>query len=254
LLEALRALRELRVERGIGLDRFYLDNLGSLDGESFLNDRQLDPDIVPRVIEKWIKQLHSSPISAKPAFAGRAFYVAVRDEKISDLVALNKALSRYLQILYRLAARGHWIKEHRPIQGKGKPPIISDIIVPPASSGNLRISMTVTNEGDLSILLRIMDRDLMYPLATFPEICEFMTMLDRFKHGQIWHGASFYAFAVQEAEDNPARIYFRRSSDGVTIGFAQEEWHGLKNLFGRLFRTPSMQKLLAELSLVYGEF
>lgn len=252
LLEALRALRELRVERGVGLDRFYLENIGSLDGECFFNDRQLDPDIVPRVIDKWVKQLRSSSKAARPAFTGRAFYVATRDEKVSDLVAVNKALSRYLDPLYRLAARGHWIKEHRPVRGSTKPSVISDIVTP-MISGNLRISMAVASEGDLSILLRILDRDLMYPLSSYPEIREFMTMLDRFKPGQIWRSASFYAFAAQET-DSLARVYFRRSSDGVTVGFSLEEWHALKNLFARLFRTSSMLQLSAELSLMYGDF
>jgi hypothetical protein len=253
LLEALCAVRKLRTERGVGLDRYYLENLGSLEGESFLNDRQLDPDIVPRVIDKWIQQLRSSPKSARPAFAGRAFYVAIRDEKFSDLVAVNKALFCYLDTLYRLAARGHWIKEHRPLRSATKPAILSDIVAP-VSSGNLRISIAITSEGDLSILLRIVDRDLMYPLTPYPEIREFMTMLDRFKQNQVWHGTTFYAFAAQEKESDPARIYFRRSSDGVTLGFSLEEWHAMKNLFAKLFRIPSIQRLSAELSLVYGEF
>jgi hypothetical protein len=253
LLEALRAIRDLRIERGIGLDRFYLENLGSLEGDSFLNDRQLDPDIVPRVIDKWIQQLRSSPKAARPAFAGRAFYVAIRDERFSDLVAVNRALSCYLDTLYRLAARGHWIKEHRPVRGATNPAILSDIVTP-VSSGNLRISIAITSEGDLSILLRIVDRDLMYPVATYPEIREFITMLDRFKQNQVWRGTTFYAFTAQEKESDPARIYFRRSSDGVTLGFSLEEWHTMKNLFAKLFRTPSMQRLSAELSLVYGEF
>ena len=45
-LEALLAVRSLRTNRGVGLDRYYLDNFSSLDGLAF-NERQLDPQIVP---------------------------------------------------------------------------------------------------------------------------------------------------------------------------------------------------------------
>ena len=252
LLEALMAVRGLRVERGLGLDRFYLENLGFMDGESFFNDRQLDPDVVPRVIGKWIQQLRSSSRPEKPVFIGRSFYVAMRDEKLSDLVALNRVLFPCMDTLFRMAARGHWIREHRPVRGTGQEQIITDVI-PPVSAGGFRLSIAVGSEGEVSILLRMAERDLMYPLGPYPEIREFTAMSERVKPGQVWRGIHFYAYTVQDTPEEPVRFYFRRHRDGVTLGFSQQEWHSLRSLFAKLPKMPALQKLFTELSLVYGE-
>jgi hypothetical protein len=48
LFEAFLATRSLRTERGGGLDRYYLGNLGVPAGAGF-NERQLDPELVPAV-------------------------------------------------------------------------------------------------------------------------------------------------------------------------------------------------------------
>jgi len=92
LLKALLAVRGLRADRGIGLDRYYLENLGVPVGAA-LNDRQLDPDLVPRTVAELTEELRRTPAGPKPAFAGRCFYVALRDEVIPDLRALNRALA-----------------------------------------------------------------------------------------------------------------------------------------------------------------
>src|SRR5579863_2218344 len=48
VLEAALAVRKLRADRGVELDRYYLSNIGSQE-EAVFNDRQLDPNLVPRV-------------------------------------------------------------------------------------------------------------------------------------------------------------------------------------------------------------
>src|SRR5262249_49808835 len=115
LLQALLAVRELRTERGAGLDRYYLGNLGGQDSAT-LNDRQLDPEIVPRLVAKLIEDLQGKQNPTRPIFAGRNFYVALRDEVVSDVMALNRALDPFLPTLFRLAARGHWLQEKRPVR------------------------------------------------------------------------------------------------------------------------------------------
>src|SRR5262249_33580911 len=115
VLEALLAVRSLRTNRGVGLDRYYLDNFSSQNGVAF-NERQFDLQIVPRAVEALIQQLRGAPAANKPVFAGRSFYVAVRDEVIPDLVGMNDILEPFVAPLFRLAARGHWLREHRPVR------------------------------------------------------------------------------------------------------------------------------------------
>jgi len=90
LLESLRMIRELRAGHGAGLDRYYLGNLGAPDAA--LNDRRLESDIVPEVIEKLVHELRECPHARRPIFVGRNLYVALRDEVLPDLMALNRVL------------------------------------------------------------------------------------------------------------------------------------------------------------------
>ena len=61
VLEAFLAVRALRVDRGVELDRYYLGNLGLTDGAT-LNQRQLDPEVVPKVTGNLIHELrHAGP-------------------------------------------------------------------------------------------------------------------------------------------------------------------------------------------------
>lgn len=115
LLEALLAVRRLRSDRGVGLDRYYLGNLGVPDGPA-LSERQFDPDLLSQVVTKLIESLRQSPPPSKPAFAGRNFFVAVRDEVIEDMIGLNRALDPFIEALFRLAVRGHWMREKQPVR------------------------------------------------------------------------------------------------------------------------------------------
>ena len=53
VLEALLAARSLRTDRGVGLDRYYLGNLGFQDGVTF-NERLFDPQLLPQVVGRLI--------------------------------------------------------------------------------------------------------------------------------------------------------------------------------------------------------
>jgi hypothetical protein len=252
LLEALLAIRALRAERGVGLDRFYLENIGSEDRSIVFNNRQLDPDIVPQVINKWIQRLRTSSHSEKPIYCGRAFYVAMRDEELPDLASINRALFPHMETLFRLAARGHWIREHRPVRGTGQVQRFVDEI-PSLSSAGFRLSFTVGSEGEVSILLQIVERDLMYPMGPYPEIREFVAVLEQLKTDKPWRGVHFYAYTNQGTSGGALRYYFRRHKDGVTLGLSSQEWHSLKGLFAKAMKMPALQRMFQELSLLYGE-
>jgi len=70
VLEAFLAVRTLRRERGVELDRYYLGNLG-LAGGAVLRQRQLDPDLVPQTVAVLVRQLRESTPPRKPVFVGR---------------------------------------------------------------------------------------------------------------------------------------------------------------------------------------
>jgi hypothetical protein len=117
VLESFLAVRALRADRGIGLDLYYLGNLGVPDGTSFI-ERQYDPQMVPQLVGELVEKLRQSSNRPKPTFAGRNLFVDLRDEALPDVIALNRMLEPFLQTLFRLAVRGHWIRECRPVRSK----------------------------------------------------------------------------------------------------------------------------------------
>ena len=251
LLEAWLALRGLRGERGAGLDRYYLGNLGSDDGAVF-NERQIDPDVASNLGVKLIRELRESPSAKKPEFAGRNFYVAVRDEMLPDIVALNRALLPYMAVLFRLAARGHWQRERQPVR------VLREQEVVITGTNQLKapgfvVSFQIGSDGDLVVMLSAQEKDVMYPIAPYPKVCEFLAMMEGLNPEEEWHGIYFFARTLSVGHDHRMRFYFRRMSDGVELGFSQEDWESLKQLFRDALATSWLKKALSSLSLAYGE-
>jgi hypothetical protein len=195
LLESLRMIRELRAGRGAGLDRFYLGNLGAPDAA--LNDQRLDSDIVPDVIGKLVHELRECPHPSLPIFVGRNLYVALRDEVLPDLMALNRALEPHLDTLFRLAARGHWIRERRPVRLR----VSGSTLTPPTSTTSVHsfhLRTSIDDDDDLKIALFIERTNVIYPLDAYPEIQEFTAILERLEGDRTWYGVHFRASVVPE--------------------------------------------------------
>lgn len=250
LLESVLAVRALRGDRGVGLDRYYLGNLGSQE-QAVFNDRQLDPDLVPRLTVNLLQQLQANPSAPKPIFVGRNFYVAIRDEELPDIVALNRALAPHLEMLFRLAARGHWLQEHRPVISLRDRQIVTDSLF--VEVPGFRLTFNLANDGNLSMLISMDAKDLAYPVSTYPEIREFASMLERVAPSEVWNGENFHASTFQNAADERLRFQFQRHRDGISVGMSAEEWECLKEVFAQAAKSPKLQKAYEELSLVYGE-
>lgn len=69
VLKALMAVRRLRADRGAGLDRYCLGNLGAEDREAF-NKRQLDSEARSEMAQKQAQELCEYPRPNKPVFIG----------------------------------------------------------------------------------------------------------------------------------------------------------------------------------------
>jgi hypothetical protein len=248
LLEAFLGVRSLRTDRGAGLDLYYLGNLGVPEGG--LNERQLDPELVPRTVARLIEEMRQNPGGAKPLQAGRCFYVALRDESITDLVAISRVLEPQMPALFRLGARGHWMREHRPVRQPRQESVIAES-VPELKQEGFRLSGHVNSHGEVSLLLSMTQKNVLYPIGSYPEIREFAAMLEGLKPGGIWNGVHFYAFTT--GQHTTAQLLFRRYRDGVTLGFSVGEWECLKGLLGSMLASPKLRPFWGELELVYGE-
>jgi hypothetical protein len=251
ILEAFLAVRSLRTDRGGGLDRYYLENLGLPEGGGW-NERQLDPGLVPQTVAEISEKLRQNPRGTKPLLAGRCLYVALRDETIADLAALNRALEPQLPALFRLAARGHWMREHLPARSLRDRSLVVGT-VPQIIQGGIRLSGQISSEGEVSLVLLLQARSVTYPLGSFPEIREFATMLERIEARETWSGVHFHGYTVESADTDSGQFVFYRYRDGVALGFSMEEWQHLKGLLAAALTSPQLRPFWEELELVYGE-
>jgi hypothetical protein len=188
-------------------------------------------------------------------FAGRNLAVALRDENLEDIATVNSALADYLPALYRLAARGHWLQEQRPIRLRriGKDYGFRSSVFPQVTGGDFRLSILPTDEEDLSMALEMPIRDVTYPLGPYPQIREFATMLERLQPGAQWKGREFFGYSSAPVAPQATHFYFRHRSNGIAFGFSAEGWECLKELFAKALGLPELQPVLRELALQYGE-
>jgi hypothetical protein len=252
VLEALLAVRSLRTGRGGGLDRFYLGNL-DVPVATVFNERQFDPELLPRTVDDLIQGLRQGENSLNGVvFAGRNLYVALRDEAVNDVVALNRSLTAYLGVLFRLAARGHWIRERRPLR---MPRDVSTAaqVIESSDSGPFQVTASMQDGGDLTVLIEMHHRGVRYPLGSYPEIREFEAMLRQLDRGQVWNGGHFFATTEATETEGQLLFVFGRRTDGVLFTFSETEWRCLDGLFQQALARPELRALLDRLSLEYGD-
>ena len=234
-LEAFLAVRALRVERGTELDRYYLGNLGARESAP-LKLLQIYADLVPKAVEALIDELRQSTFLRKPVFVGRCLFVALRDECLDGIAPLNQALHPYWSVLYGLAARGHYLREQRPVcvgsECRARPSL------PPLTGGDHRVSMRIARNGEPRMLIEMSRKQIIYPLRGHPRIREFASMLERLGLKGYWKGREFLGFVSPGVPDQSTRLGFRHRSNGITISFAPDEWESLREVFQRALALP----------------
>ncbi len=264
LLESLLAIRELRHHHAPELDHYYVSNLaGSTEqGDRILKAGPQAAEIVPAVVRRMIQDLRNAPGAARHPFVGRNIYVALRDERLESVDSINRVLRPFLPVLYRIAARGHWLVEHRPIRLKRKPwePLgVFPPVVPRVDVNGLGVSSSINDDGELHMVLGLKSRKVQYPLGPFPQIREFHSMLTTLAPGETWSGQYFYGFTDQSFAAPvfeplpPDTFFFSEYSKGVQIEFGREEWNALRSAFDQVMGLAELQPAMRELALEYGD-
>lgn len=248
LLRALLAVRALRADRGQELDRYYI---GNLFDQGKWNERAYDADVFPELVLKLIEEIRASGNGKRAAGAGRNFYVAVRDEEFQEVAALNAVLDPMMPSLFRMAARGHWMREKQPVRRVKDGSVLLGS-VENTKMGDLWINVQ-PGLTDVSLLIGFNARDVMYPVSTYAQIREFNAMLKWVKFGKRWVGEHFFAFAHEASTEGPAYYQFRRQTDGVTLSFSETQWAELQTIFARVMEKPEMKAIFEELSWIYGD-
>jgi hypothetical protein len=246
ILQAFRAAYKLREPGGDdGKAAYYLKNLNSMGQDEITIEAAIETHLAHA---EW-------PIGN----GARPLVVFLRHDHVTDESALTAALLPYWDALWRVAARGHFLVLHEPIRDKQKPDAY-DAYEP--------VAFTATRQSFVCSVFRSEDRGLsallsfpgptaaMYPLAGYPDICEFRGMLAAIGEGvpgTHWNGDKFLAYTVSPTLDGPASGLYVRGRGGVTFCFTFDQWNILRALFAEAREDQFLQSSWAVLREEYGE-
>lgn len=251
LLEAfLAAFALLKSGKSPELDYEYLGNLAA---EPLRPGVEVTGEMIVKAARQAIRRLRD-PASASgnwaPVFAGRNLRLLFGDERLKAIEAVNQALHPYLTALFRVAARGHYLREGRPIREQGRAASGFRPLPPPVAVGELRLSTAIDAANEFSLLLDLAPQRVLYPLEPYPAIREFAAMLNALKPREQWMGREFFGYTGE----GRTAFNFRRRSNGIVIAFSADEWRALGELMGRALALPEMSLVLEDAALAYGEF
>ena len=259
VLEAFLALYPLR-SRDQKLNSYYLSNLSPDSYEH----RGSDDEAVVAAAEDTIRRVRESAKPYTPIYCARNLYVLLHQERFAGVEAIHAALSPYWPVLWRVAARGHYLRLKQPIRDTTRPQQLpGQPSFSPFSEGAYRLSVTVGEHSEMHMLLSFPGpRGPKYPLGPYPKIAEFRAMLSRLKAERTaiqghefdsgcWDGEYFFGYVVTEGES--AGYWFRAHENGITFGFSTAEWLQVQELFHKACSNATLNAIWQRLGQEYGE-
>lgn len=258
ILEAFLAAYKVRRGKKPSRDSHYLSNLPILDKQGKTVDGADAEGIdLPTAIERLIRAMKSPDVDeAWPQFAARNLYEFLEEEPFG-IEAMNQALKPYWPVLWRAAARGHYLIRGYPVREPSRTTASEHPWGPAISSvfeGGFVLSFATGSERDLSVLVSLpQPRQAMYEIAPWPVITEFRSMLENWDTStpnSFWQGRWFFGYTAMETTVPPVWV---RCQGSVSFGFTAEEWASLQQAFHRAWAMPQLQRISGELMLEYGE-
>jgi hypothetical protein len=258
ILEAFLAAYAVRRGKKSSRDTHYLSNLPVLNKQG---KRVFGADAegidVPTAVERLIRGLKASDADEIwPQFAARNLYEFLEEESFG-IEAMNQALKPYWPVLWRAAARGHYLVRGYPVRDSARNAASEHPWGPAISSvfeSGFVLSFATGGGRDLSVLVSLPEaRQAMYEIATWPVITEFRSMLqdwDTSEPNSFWEGRWFFGYTAMETTVAPVWI---RCQGSVSFGFTAEEWASLQEAFRCAWEKPELQRISGELMLEYGE-
>lgn len=258
ILQAFLAAYQVRRGKKTSRDGHYLSNLPILNKQGQpVPGSEAESIEVTTAVERLIRRLEL-PEAEKvwPQFAARNLYEFLEEESLG-VEAMNQALKPYWPILWRAAARGHYLVRGTPVRSAAGRAVADRPWGPAISSvfeGGFVLSFAAGSDGDLAVLVTLPEaRQTMYEMRPWPMIAEFRSMLDAWETSEansFWQGRWFYGYTAMEAAVAPIWV---RCPSGVSFGFTGAEWASLQEAFRVAWRKPELQRISAELLLEYGE-
>jgi hypothetical protein len=255
VLDAFKAVYQLR--RNPSFDRIWTYFDGLRGDESPIRLSPTDVEERERELDSLIeyRRQHSIASEERPRHLGRCFLTAVRNEGV-DSTMLDRCLAPYWPVLWRLAARGHWLRHnYQPIriQESGSHPRLNWPILSSAlSAGDVKLSFSPADGPEFTTMLELArPRGVRLQLREYPRFAEFRAMLDG-PEDRPWQGRYFIATPTPDAA--PAtRSVLLRGDLSIRIDLSAQEWQTVRDLLRQGLQDSAVQWRLRTLEQEYGE-
>jgi len=262
ILGAFLAVYALRTEPESPLDTSYL---GSFPSEcrrpkskgAGAADRRLS-DLVRQTATETKRRVNDPSSPVAPVFVGRALHRLLGDDKLPGGEDLTRALRPFWSVLWRVAARGHFVACETPVRSRAtRREGLYQAPIPPITDEPYTLSFTRGEGTEFSVLLGFPGPlGPLYPLNGYPKINEFRAMLEALgPHRRLrrWNGLYFFGYSVTPPDQDPDAFWFRAHDNGITFGLAATEWAAVQRVFGRAWTLPDIRVAWDALLDEYGE-
>jgi hypothetical protein len=240
---------------------YLLANLPPARQTEAKHSDQIADDDVRRVVNRTIHMLkNATSETPRPVHTARLLYMILDNEKFLNIEKLNEALRPYWPILWRVCARGHYLRHKQPLTdsafwaadfrlGNRRP-------LPSFQEGEYRLEFHRGPETAFSVWMYFPGRfRLQYPLYDYPRIAELRTILERLDLREqliFWEGRYFLASTWLDEEEKVG-VECRSRDNGIALTFHHDDWQAIKSLFRRGWQAPEVVRLWNALAREYGE-
>ena len=251
ILEAFLAAYAVRRGKKSNRETHYLSNLPVLNKQGKrVFEAEAEGIDLPTAVERLMRRLEASGVDEVwPQFAARNLYEFLEEESFG-IEAMNQALKPHWPVLWRAAAREHYLVCGHPVRDSSRRAASEHPWGPAISSvfeGGFVLSFATGGGRDLSVLVSLPEaRQAMYEIATWPVITEFRSMLqdwDTSEPNSFWEGRRFFGYTAMETTVPPVWV---RCQGSVSFGFTAEEWASLQEAFRRAREKPELQHISGE--------
>lgn len=259
VLEAFLAIYQLRTSDARQMDGYYL---GNLPRESRVTPPKrpghatTSSDLVTHAVRDALERARDLSTWSYPIFAARNLYVVLDGDPLPGAEDLSRALRPFWPRLWRLAARGHYVRTGRPVrESDAEQEGFFQTPLPALREGEYSLNFYRGAGIEFSILLEFPPaRGLHYPVVGFPRLAEFRILAEAIATAgpDGWTGLYFVG-GLTPAEFGGPTVWFRARDNGISVLTSPDEWAHVRRLLERAWALPDIRRAWDALVLEYGE-